>query len=618
MGRLVTLVLLIGFTFMNGVARRSLSSAGPSMVERGFLTVKRADQIFMVGFEAFAAGKLLVVPTTLLLGIRRSLLLQLAVMAACCGAYLVAPASDAVQQGAWVVFRIFSAMAVSTMLPFVGNWFPRRFYGRAFALLFTGFQAGYLLVSFYWQRLLFAGALPYQLPFAQCAAGFALLLVACARWLREAPPAQPEEPRARSPAGHLISMMTHGSEAADGEGAPAAQPKPHVELVALLQKVGRRWVFWAMVLACAAYTPAVEYSTHVTSYLKEMQSSAAAKVSGFVCLQNTLCEGRYRNYVFSYVTALLLGSVVYDRASQLDRAFLVVGLLVVNAGCWIALALAEPDAPAAAWVKAVGADMVMPQGVLRSILRGMVGGAAPADGAAAAAASVAPILPLSGPTKTALASIAGATIALPSSLPFAIFSLDFGEEGAAVLSALLSVVGSLCAFTFLRAFPVILRKRGWFGVHAALASFAIISALAMGCIMFSDSRKFARGYVIRSSLLNQTVVTLHACTRPACALNPMWRPGQRRAWGPASGAHLKPYAPSSLCQHCGRGDRLVECTVDEAAASAALLTPFESCGEWVRQEKPLRKPRQGWAFANDPMSYPLAAMSEVADPDHLL
>ena len=115
-GRMATLVMLICFTFMNGVARRMLSSAAPSMVDNGLLTVARADQIFMVGFEAFAIGKLLVVPTTLLLGTRRSVLVQLGMMTLCCGSYLVAPANPAVQMGAWVVFRVFSAMAVSTML----------------------------------------------------------------------------------------------------------------------------------------------------------------------------------------------------------------------------------------------------------------------------------------------------------------------------------------------------------------------------------------------------------------------------------------------------------------------------------------------------------------------
>ena len=178
---------------------------------------------------------------------------------------------------------------------------------------------------------------------------------------------------------------------------------------------------------------------------------------------------------------------------------------------------------------------------------------------------------------------------------------------AAVLSALLSVVGSFAALTFLKLFPSILRANGWFGVHATLAALGALSAAAMGMVMLSDQRKFARGYVIRSSLLDETVVTLHACSRTTCLGQPMWRPGQRRMWGAYSGSHLRPHAPSSKCHYCGRGDMLVECEVDEPAAKAALLTPFERCGEWVRSEKPLRKPDAGWAFANDPTNFPLAA-----------
>ena len=132
------------------------------------------------------------------------------------------------------------------------------------------------------------------------------------------------------------------------------------------------------------------------------------------------------------------------------------------------------------------------------------------------------------PTKTALTALAGASIALPSSLPFAIFSLDFGKEGAAVLSSILQVVGSLSALAFLKSFPDILRSRGWFGVHALLALMGLLASLSMGTVMFADSQKFSRGYVVRSSLLNESVVTLHACSRPECALCPMWRPGQRR------------------------------------------------------------------------------------------
>ena len=76
------------------------------------------------------------------------------------------------QLAAWVIFRIASAMATSTILPFVGAWFPRRWYGRIFALIFTGFQAGYLLVSYYWQARLFAGKLHWRDVFGQCTAGF--------------------------------------------------------------------------------------------------------------------------------------------------------------------------------------------------------------------------------------------------------------------------------------------------------------------------------------------------------------------------------------------------------------------------------------------------------------
>ena len=118
-GRATVLGCLFAYTFLNGLARRSLSSAGPSMVAEGLITEKRADEIFSVGFEAFAVGKFLVVASTIVLGVRRSLLLQLLMMTLSCAAYLVAPGSAAVQLGGWVLFRIFSAMAVSTMLPFV-------------------------------------------------------------------------------------------------------------------------------------------------------------------------------------------------------------------------------------------------------------------------------------------------------------------------------------------------------------------------------------------------------------------------------------------------------------------------------------------------------------------
>jgi hypothetical protein len=136
----------------------------------------------------------------------------------------------------------------------------------------------------------------------------------------------------------------------------------------------------------------------------------------------------------------------------------VTGLLLVNVACWLTLAMAEPDAPALAWI-----------------------GEAARKAALESASEVQPRLKLSGPAKAFIASVAGATIALPSSLPFALFSLDFGKEGAAVLSGLLSVVGSFSALTFLKGFPSILRVRGWFGVHAILAYLSAMAALVMGC-----------------------------------------------------------------------------------------------------------------------------------------
>ena len=230
-------------------------------------------------------------PLTLALGHRRALLLQVAVAAVSCAAYLVAPRFDAVQLYGWVVFRVASAMAVSTMLPFVGGWFPRRVYGRVFALLFSGFQLGYLFASYYWQPLLSAGRLPWQLPMSQCALGFALLLVACAAWLRELPPPPPQESK-----GRLAERAADaaGANRGDSGGGGARQRAPPVELGRLLRKVATRWVFWAMLLAAGSYSPAVEYSTHVTSYLKEMVSDAGPAKGAFVCMQSSLCEGRYR------------------------------------------------------------------------------------------------------------------------------------------------------------------------------------------------------------------------------------------------------------------------------------------------------------------------------------
>ena len=191
---------------------------------------------------------------------------------------------------------------------------------------------------------------------------------------------------------------------------------------------------------------------------------------------------------------------------------------MLNTFCWAALALAEPDAPAPAWVKAVIQTSVSYVKPRWRVLAALTRSASSAAAGPALDASPAPRLSLSTATKTALAALAGASIALPASLPFAIFSLDFGKEGAAVLSSILQVVGSLSALAFLKSFPDILRSRGWFGVHALLALMGLLASLSVGTVMFADFQKFSRGYVVRSSLLNESVVTLHACSRPECAM----------------------------------------------------------------------------------------------------
>lgn len=64
---------------------------------------------------------------------------------------------------------------------------------------------------------------------------------------------------------------------------------------------------------------------------------------------------------------------------------------------------------------------------------------------------------------------AAAAIALPTSLPFAVFAMDFGKEGAAVLSSLLSALGFCAQLLSLRLLPRLQRARGWHAVFACLA-----------------------------------------------------------------------------------------------------------------------------------------------------
>ena len=64
-------------------------------------------------------------------------------------------------------------------------------------------------------------------------------------------------------------------------------------------------------------------------------------------------EPRVALYQLSYIVSLLLGSVVYDSCSQLDKALMVFLLMSASVACWGTLFLAElppyvPPPPAAA------------------------------------------------------------------------------------------------------------------------------------------------------------------------------------------------------------------------------------------------------------------------------
>ena len=96
----------------------------------------------MLGYQSFAAGRALAAPFIVRLGAKRTLLLQLTVMAASCVAICATPHAMAprVQAAAWALVRVFSAMTVTLMLPFVRTWVPRDAYGRVWGLLQSGVQ----------------------------------------------------------------------------------------------------------------------------------------------------------------------------------------------------------------------------------------------------------------------------------------------------------------------------------------------------------------------------------------------------------------------------------------------------------------------------------------------
>ena len=611
LGRTMTISLLYLATIVNGLARRSLAYSTPVLVGLGRIAQEDGSALSALGIDGFAWGRLLGFPTVVMLGNKRTLMLNLAVLSLASAGYAFAGSCGQLgtQRACWWLLRVITAMTSSAMLPFLRNWFPREVYGVAWGFLQSGLQTGYLVASLLYSGRLLRKELGWAAPFAVASTLAAVLLVAIHMLLREKPPEGPDL------------------------GAPRYEELRKVQLAPLLRKFSRRYVFWGMTIAVAAYAPLVEYSSFVGHYLQEMSAEpseetaapaaepsslsvaplaalarmalrflpgrgewvggrwgaapggAAAEVQGGAsCQSSALCEGRYRTYVTAYVASLVAGSHAYDRCSQLDKALLVLLLYLLNFGSWATLALSEPH-----W---------------RSR----------ADGTSWT-------LPLSSPVKTAVVAAAVASISIPSSLPFALFSLDFGKEGAAILSSFLSAVGFLTAKAFIKHYPALKRSRGWHGIYASLASLSLLAAASMCSIMFADQRKFARGYIIRSSILNETVVTLHACSRESCEHRPMWRPGSLRRWGGRAGLRLNSlrralYAPSRRCARCGRAS-VLECKVGESFAELALRTPFSKCNEsdWIRSSAPLRKGPAGWDFA-DPTRYPLAPRNTQWKPTY--
>jgi hypothetical protein len=96
-GRIGVFGCLYLFALLNGLARRSLSSAAPSLVELGHLDKARLDQLSSMGWEAFALGKLLVAPVLLALGPRMAAMLQIGIIVLASSAFCIWPGSASVQ-----------------------------------------------------------------------------------------------------------------------------------------------------------------------------------------------------------------------------------------------------------------------------------------------------------------------------------------------------------------------------------------------------------------------------------------------------------------------------------------------------------------------------------------
>lgn len=79
-GRVITVVCLYMSTLINGMLRRTLGSAAPSLVAEGVMTHEELQEAYLLGYRSFALGKVLAAPLLVLLGNKPTLLLQLSAL----------------------------------------------------------------------------------------------------------------------------------------------------------------------------------------------------------------------------------------------------------------------------------------------------------------------------------------------------------------------------------------------------------------------------------------------------------------------------------------------------------------------------------------------------------
>ena len=79
-GRITTVLSLYGTALLNGMARRTLSSAMPVLVARRAWTQEQAKEISFLGYQGYALGRVLAIPALITFGHKGTMLLNLAVI----------------------------------------------------------------------------------------------------------------------------------------------------------------------------------------------------------------------------------------------------------------------------------------------------------------------------------------------------------------------------------------------------------------------------------------------------------------------------------------------------------------------------------------------------------